>query len=156
MQEEWEGLAEVDSLTVLDYIRSTFEILNNMKLEEPKEWNIEDHEDLEQMLQRLEGDVWQHIRVEQQLKLHIESIQEKVDEAETKTEIMKQESERTVSEKERMDEILNIWENQITKLQGKLKEIETKYNAMESHVTEVEELMWAQQRKYDVDIDRYK
>ena len=156
MQEEWEGLAEVDSLTVLDYIRSTFEILNNMKLEEPKEWNIEDHEDLEQMLQRLEGDVWQHIRVEQQLKLHIESIQEKVDEAETKTEIMKQESERTVREKERMDEILNIWENQITKLQGKLKEIETKYNAMESHVTEVEELMWAQQRKYDVDIDRYK
>ncbi len=70
--------------------------------------------------------------------------------------MMKQESERTVREKERMDEILSIWENQITKLQGKLKEIETKYNAMESHVTEVEELMWAQQRKYDVDLDRYK
>ena len=34
------------------------------------------------MLQKLEADVRQHIRIEQQLKLHIESIQEKIDEDE--------------------------------------------------------------------------
>lgn len=34
------------------------------------------------MLQKLEGDVRQHIRIEQQLKLHIESIQEKMEEDE--------------------------------------------------------------------------
>ena len=42
-----------------------------------------------------------------------------------------------------MDEILSIRENQINKLTAKLKEVETKYEAMESHVTEVEELMRA-------------
>ena len=34
------------------------------------------------MLQKFEADVRQHIRIEQQLKLHIESIQEKVEEDE--------------------------------------------------------------------------
>ena len=56
---------------------------------------------------------------------------------------MMRDSEWTIWEKERMDEILSIRENQINKLTAKLKEVETKYEAMESHVTEVEELMRA-------------
>jgi hypothetical protein len=36
------------------------------------------------MLQKLEADVRQHIRIEQQLKLHIESMQEKVEDDEKK------------------------------------------------------------------------
>lgn len=39
-------------------------------------------DDYEQMIQKLEGDVRNHIRIEQQLKLHIESIQNKLEEAE--------------------------------------------------------------------------
>jgi FtsZ-binding cell division protein ZapB len=38
------------------------------------------------MLQKLEADVRQHIRIEQQLKLHIESIQEKMEEDEKQLE----------------------------------------------------------------------
>ncbi len=38
--------------------------------------------DYEQMLQKLEAETRNHIRVEQQLKLHIESIQSKLDETE--------------------------------------------------------------------------
>lgn len=36
----------------------------------------------EEMIQKLENDVRTHIRVEQQLKLHIESIQNKLEEME--------------------------------------------------------------------------
>ena len=43
------------------------------------------------MLQKLEADVRQHIRIEQQLKLHIETIQEKLEEDEKLLEKYKQE-----------------------------------------------------------------
>ena len=36
----------------------------------------------EEMIQKLEGDVRNHIRIEQQLKLHIESIQNKLEDIE--------------------------------------------------------------------------
>lgn len=46
----------------------------------PAEADNEPPNDYEEMVQKLEADVRQHIRVEQQLKLHIENIQEKSDE----------------------------------------------------------------------------
>ena len=38
------------------------------------------------MLQKLEGEVRNHIRVEQQLKLHIESVHQKIEELECRVE----------------------------------------------------------------------
>lgn len=40
----------------------------------------------EEMIQNLEAEVRKHIRIEQQLKLHIESIESRVDELETEIE----------------------------------------------------------------------
>jgi len=40
------------------------------------------NKEYEEMIQRLEGDVRNHIRIEQQLKIQIESIQEKLEEQE--------------------------------------------------------------------------
>lgn len=76
--EERSNLSEVDSFTILDYIRNSFDILMSMKVDETRKStrhsDKSENNDLEKMLQKLEGDVRQHIRVEQQLKLHIESI----------------------------------------------------------------------------------
>lgn len=51
------------------------------KLNEEGETGV-DVSEYEQMIQKLEADVRNHIRVEQQLKLHIESIQNKLEEYE--------------------------------------------------------------------------
>ena len=83
---EREKLKELDEFTVLDYIRSSIEILMNLKIEEhegdgepqrsklkvPKE---ESQTDYEETIQKLEADVRNHISVEQQLKLYVESYQ---------------------------------------------------------------------------------
>ncbi len=70
------------------------------------------------MIQKLEGDVRNHIKIEQQLKLHIESIQNKLEEVERqpretpKTKYTEQ-IEMLKREKRRMDELITIKENQI-------------------------------------------
>lgn len=96
IEDEREKLWDTDELIILDYIRSSVEILMNLKIEEHEEefeekvkkrikslWNDE-HEALdsdcseapnnyETVIQKLEADVWNHISVEQQLKLYVES-----------------------------------------------------------------------------------
>ena len=75
-----------DPLLILDYIRSSIEILMNLRSDHqtPKSAsessNTDPQRDYEQMVQRLEAETRNHIRVEQQLKLHIESLQGKLDE----------------------------------------------------------------------------
>lgn len=111
LSKEREKLTKLDSLTVLDYIRTSIEILMCMKQEEgadsPKEkrhgfaarceneleaarsdfsstfqsidFAPKEHE---AQLQVYEAEVRNHIKVEQQLKLHIEILQEKIDDFE--------------------------------------------------------------------------
>ena len=68
-------------------------ILLNLKMEESEKQRLNSSadstaasegppKDYEEIIQKLEGDVRNHIRIEQQLKLHIESIQYKLEEAE--------------------------------------------------------------------------
>lgn len=73
------------------------------------------------MLQKLEADVRQHIRIEQQLKLHIESIQEKIEEDEKVIEGYSHQRERFQRERARMDEMLTLREKEINKLEKQLK-----------------------------------
>lgn len=108
---EREKLTKLDSLTVLDYIRTSIEILMSMKQEEgadsPRdkrhgfaarcENDMADArsdfsstfqsidfapKEHEAQLQVYEAEVRNHIKVEQQLKLHIEILQEKIDDFE--------------------------------------------------------------------------
>jgi hypothetical protein len=103
LSKEKERLVGQDPFLIIEYIRSTIEILMNLKMEElqakknEEEANSTNHDtpqDYEQMLQKLEAEVRNHIRVykfekvEQQLKLHIESTQTKLDESENQNKVI--------------------------------------------------------------------
>ena len=106
---EREKLRKLSSITIIDYIREQIQILMQMKCEEDKEPSHRNKEkqkfaqaengaasefassfqsidlppkEYEQQLQQYESDVRNHIRAEQQLKLHIEVLQEKIDDFE--------------------------------------------------------------------------
>ena len=81
-----------DPFMILDYIKSSVEILMNLKAEEGATNNAasatqrsecqvgEAAKGYEHMLQKLEEEIRNHIRVEQQLKLHIENTQSTLEE----------------------------------------------------------------------------
>lgn len=91
------------------------------------------------MLQKLEADVRQHIRIEQQLKLHIESIQEKIEEDEKVIEQYQEEKDRFLRENKRMDEMLTIRETEIDKLESNLKLLNNMVKVKESKIKELQE-----------------
>lgn len=78
-------MKDIDPFTVVEYIKSSVEILMNMKTDEKKPKTSDDtsvqdsaRESLqtqyEEQLQKYEGEVRNHIKIEQQLKLHIECV----------------------------------------------------------------------------------
>ncbi|CAG9311942.1 unnamed protein product [Blepharisma stoltei] len=87
--EERQTLGELDSLEVLENFKDLIlELINfkkNHKNSDAAELN-QRCEQFEKMLQKLEAEVRNHIRVEHQLKLHIETSQSKVDELEKSNE----------------------------------------------------------------------
>lgn len=93
-------LAKVSPLVVLGYIRSTFEMLEDKEeslpignMEDIRENNADILKEYEEMLQRFEEESRNHIGIEQQLKLHIEILQEKVEESSRGMESLKAELE---------------------------------------------------------------
>jgi hypothetical protein len=73
--------------------------------------------DYDQMLQKYEAEVRNHIKIEQQLKLHIECVQDKLDDQEK---LMKKELDERVNEKsevklelERYKDLLKLREKEI-------------------------------------------
>lgn len=110
LTDERSRLRNLSSLTILAYIKTKFEDLMQLRLEEEKdagsgknkhgpgrfdvnngatsEFTSTFHsldlppEEYEQQLQDYEAEVRNHIKVEQQLKLHIEVLQEKIDDLE--------------------------------------------------------------------------
>ena len=80
-------LLDKDPLLILEYIKSSIEIIMNIKAEDAcpasSQGEITPREppkDYELIIQKLEAEVRSHIRVEQQLKLHIEGLQSKYEE----------------------------------------------------------------------------
>lgn len=68
---------EISPLTILSYLDQTIQILFNLKTQPSKPSEISSIEipkEYEELVQKLEGDVWMHIRVEQQMWLHIENM----------------------------------------------------------------------------------
>lgn len=98
-------------------------------------------DDYEKMVQKLEADVRQHIRVEQQLKLHIDNIQERAEEDGKFIEKLNKEKDRHQRERKRMDEMLTIREKEITKLEKELKDTADKLqNVEQKHRQALKEL----------------
>lgn len=139
LTKERERLSKLDSLTVLDYIRTSIEILMQMKFDDDKEGSGKEKErgfgnegaqsdftstfqsldlppkEYEQQLQQYESEVRNHIKVEQQLKLHIEVLQEKIDDLE---------KERDKFEKRLQSEMSGL-EKKLKEGYGKLLEAKT-------------------------------
>lgn len=91
------------------------------------------------MLQKLEADVRQHIRIEQQLKLHIESIQEKLEEDDKIIEDFNTQKERFKRERARMDEMLIIREQEISALKQEVDELTERLNKKNSKYNELKQ-----------------
>ena len=86
-EEEKKSLKAADPFAIIDYIRSSVEVLMNLKVEEDQKsptgessaqksevQNPDSLNGYEAMLQKLEEEIRNHVRVEQQLKLQIETI----------------------------------------------------------------------------------
>lgn len=71
----------------------------------------------EKMIQKLEKDVREHIKIQQQLKLHIETIQNKLEEQEKHKPSKKhvEQIEQLKKENRRMDELITMKEEKIQK-----------------------------------------
>ena len=101
VDEELSKLKDVETITLLEYLKSSIEILISLKLEEKetkvehllkeriKELANDGQVDLskssieyEKIIQKLEAEVRNHISVQQQMKLYIESYQTKIEELE--------------------------------------------------------------------------
>ena len=110
--------------------------MSDVKGEKPCEQSVLDvPNDYEQMIQKLEGDVRNHIRIEQQLKLHIESIQNKLEELERQKDGPNKKQQDQIDllkrDKRRMDELITIKENQVDKLNQSLAVATQKISKLE-------------------------
>ncbi len=111
------------------------------------------------MIQKLEGDVRNHIRIEQQLKLHIESIQNKLEEIERSKDTHNKkyidQIEQLKKEKRRMDELITIKENQLSAAEESIKNASSKIKSFEEEVLKsknLEEKLKFMEKKYNKDI----
>ena len=91
------------------------------------------------MLQKLEADVRQHIRIEQQLKLHIESIQEKLEEDDKIIADFNSQKDRFKRERARMDEMLTIREEEIDKLKEEVEDLTNQLDEKDSRYSELKQ-----------------
>lgn len=157
---ERKRLKDVGAFTILDYIKTSIEILMNMKMEEnggegsgsgiseeqklrklakKKESGIisdtesmksldEPPKDYEQMLVKYEAEVRNHIKIEQQLKLHIECIQDKLDDSDKQKDAFKRQKKREeedyVKELQRYKDLLGLREKESENLKHELKKIQ--------------------------------
>lgn len=95
-EEERKTLEELDGVEVLENLRDIVTELLNLKREMKKSDEAEllkRTKQLETLLQKLEGEVRNHISVEHQLKLHIDSLQSRLDELEKTNQNLLKENE---------------------------------------------------------------
>jgi DNA polymerase III delta prime subunit len=103
--EERDKLNDSSLIALINYVKSSIEILMNLKIEDYLEMkriekeeikerkklimsvsssvlSVDPPQDYEELIQKYEGDIRKHIRIEQQMKLHSESLQQKLEDKE--------------------------------------------------------------------------
>jgi hypothetical protein len=92
VNEEKDILRRQDPYTITKYIKTSIDILIDLKVEERMDClklitNEEtDLSEYEELLRKLEADIRSHIKLEHQLKLHSETLQSKLDDFEMERE----------------------------------------------------------------------
>lgn len=102
LEEEKEKLLDTTIKDLINYVKTSIEILMNLKVEDylaiqkheketkkkkgeltlsqsSSRFSTEPPQDYEEVIQKFEGDIRKHIRIEQQMKLHSESLQQKIE-----------------------------------------------------------------------------
>ena len=127
-EEDRQTLADLDSLEVLENFKDLVLDLLNCKQDfraTDKSELAQRSEQFEVMLQKLESEVRGHIRVEQQLKLHLEVAQARVDEMEKLSEVKTAQVLR---------ESLTVKEKELEELRGKSPDLR-RHDRTSSHDT---------------------
>ncbi|CDW91583.1 UNKNOWN [Stylonychia lemnae] len=109
--------------------------------------------DYEKMIQKLEGDIRNHIRVEQQLKLHIESIQSQLEE------LQRQSEDKHIQEDPQVNELkvrMLDKEKQILKLQLELQEKDRPLKEKTATIVKLEDKIRVIEKKYKEELDGLK
>ncbi|CDW90200.1 mitochondrial substrate carrier family protein ucpb-like [Stylonychia lemnae] len=151
LEREKQKLRTMDLSVIISYIKSSIEILNSLKahssqsdgcsqskllsilendINESQEHSV-DVKEYEQIIQKLERDVREHIKIQHQMKLHIESIQNKLEEAEKQKGDHKkciEQIEKLKKDNKRMDELLTMREDKISKLEDQNDKLQKKLN----------------------------
>jgi chromosome segregation ATPase len=142
-EEEKGQLMGLSPLVLLGYIRSSFEVLTSIKEEVSTSKVSSVDKSYEELVQELEKEAREHIRIEQQLRLYIETLQNKIEEVETKN---KELDMKVVS----LEEKLKLLMISIKELKKRLEEEVPKYmnKSMEdnpfvnlSHMKRISELV---------------
>ena len=94
------------------------------------------------MLQKYEAEVRNHIKIEQQLKLHIECVQDKLEDQEKllKKEVATKERVSSESELElnRYKDLLGLREKEISSLNQQIDQLRSKDDGMKKRIDELE------------------
>ena len=85
MEEEKEELENTSPLIIIEYTKTLFQVIMNIKeVDRSTENEVGIVQEYESIIQKLEAEIRNHVRVEQQLKLYIETLQFRNDEMQTK------------------------------------------------------------------------
>lgn len=170
-QQDRDKLKKLDSLIVIDYIKTSMEILVNIKVKrhieefmkeiENKNYHSNSLNEYEELLRQSEANVRNHIRIQHQLKLHTENLKYRIEELErSKSELKKvvkslQEQLLQVSKAKADNESIDKKEKEIKNLTSELenmKTILTSYETQNLKITEMEMKLRSQNIKHEKEI----
>lgn len=130
LEEEREKLGDASLKALINYVKTSIEILMNLKVEDymtiknqekqaskqneattlsqsSSRMSVEPPQDYEEVIQKFEADIRKHIRIEQQMKLHSESLQQKIEDKDKEINKIKAEFEKIKDEYSREKKLLN-------------------------------------------------
>ncbi|CAD8128800.1 unnamed protein product [Paramecium sonneborni] len=127
IDDDKQTLSQVDSIIIINYFKQIVIYLIKTKVElEEKTQQQESQSQYESLIQKLEADIRQHIRIEQQLRIYTETLQQKIDdfllEKEQQTQLIK-EYEQQIKSK---NKDIVIYQSELRKLINQNQSKQTK------------------------------
>lgn len=164
VDEELDKLKNVETITLIEYIKSCIEIVMGMKVEESEskidevvkqrmkdlhnqgQYDLsQSPEEYEKIIQKLEAEVRNHISVQQQMKLYIESYQSKIEELEPLEDQTKQ-----------LENEIDNLRKQNTQYESDINELRMQYsdrkNKWETERSNLKKMIVEKERENDVKI----
>lgn len=164
IKDEKENLKKTNPLTLIEYIKSSIDVLIDLKVDEKIE-KLEqskktfDENDIsgesESLLRKLESDIRNHIKMEHQLKLHSESLQQRIEDLEKENSdmVVKVKSlsdKNNIKKLESRDSEVTVLKNEVNNLKHILKS----YEEQSVKISELEKKLRNQNTKHEKEMKR--